>query len=90
MGMAKIINHLQMKDLTLYEFNILNEEKQYYLIFNEGIFLDEHHENDKRFALYALYKFFIELEYDIEKNKITNKVSFIYGEKLDRYSKLKF
>ena len=90
MGMAKIINQLQMKDLTLYEFNILNEEKQYYLIFNEGIFLDEHHENDKRFALYALYKFFVEVEYDIKKNKIINKVSFIYGEKLDRYSKFKF
>ena len=90
MGMAKTINQIQMKDFTLYEFNVLTEEKQYYLIFNEGIFLDEHHENDKRFALYALYKFFIELEYDIEKNKITNKVSFIYGEKLDRYSKLKF
>lgn len=76
--------------MTLYEFNILNEEKQFYLIFNEGIFLDDYHENDKRFALYAMYKFFIELEYDIDKNKITNKVSFIYGEKLDRYSKLKF
>lgn len=56
----------------------------------KGYFLDEYHENDKRFALYALYKFFIEVEYDIEKNKITNKVSFIYGEKLDRYSKFKF
>lgn len=38
MGMEKIKNHLQMKDLTLYEFNVLNEEKQYYLVFNEGIF----------------------------------------------------
>lgn len=90
MGMAKILNHLQMKDLTLYEFNIFNEEKQYYLIFNAGIFLDEHQENDKRFALYALYKFFIEVEYDITKNMIINKVSFVFGEKLDRYSKFKF
>ena len=79
-----------MKELTLYEFNVLSEEKQFYLIFNEGIFLDEHQENDKRFALYALYKFFIEVEYDITNNKIINKVSFVYGEKLDRYSKFKF
>lgn len=55
-------------------------------IFNDGLFIDQYHENDKRFALYALYKFFIELEYDIEKNKITNKVSFVSGEKLDRYA----
>lgn len=76
-----------MKVLHLYEFNVLDEAQQYSLIFNEGIFLDEHREGDKRFALYALYICFVEVEYDNSLNKITNKVSFVSGEKLDRYSK---
>ena len=87
MGLAKILIKLQMKKLTLYEFNVLSDEKQFCLIFNEGIFLDTHYENDKKYALYALYRFFVEVEYEPTKNKIINKVSFVSGEKLNRYSK---
>lgn len=47
-----------------------------------------HLEGTMRFALYAINKFFVEIEFDVKTNKIINKVSFITGEKLDRYSKL--
>lgn len=40
----------------------------------------------KRFALYAINKFFVEVDYDILNTCIVNKVCFKSGEKLDRYS----
>lgn len=77
-----------MEELTLYEYKLLPVEKQYVLVFNEGQFLDTFEKGTSRFALYALYKFFVEVEYDVNNNEIVNKVSFITGEKLDRYSNL--
>ncbi len=74
------------KELTLYEFKMLSDHEQYDLLFTKGEFLDVHLEVNSRFALYALFKFFVEIEYDSVNNKIVNKVSFISGKKLDRYS----
>jgi len=78
------------KELTLYEFKMLSDNEQYDLIFKEGEFLDALIQGNVRFALYAVYKFFVEIEYNSVNNKIVNKISFISGEKLDRYSNLKF
>lgn len=74
-----------MKELTLYEFKLLSDHEQYDLVFTQGQFLDIYLEQNSRFALYAVFKFFVEIEYDSLNNKIVNKVSFISGEKLDRY-----
>lgn len=80
-----------MKDkiLNLYEFKMLSDHKQYDLIFTKGDYLDVHIEVNSRFALYALFKFFVEIEYNSLNNKIANNVSFISGERLDRYSNLR-
>ncbi|MCX2680646.1 hypothetical protein OOZ15_11895 [Galbibacter sp. EGI 63066] len=47
-----------------------------------------HLEGTTRYALYAVNKFFVEVEYNTITNKIVNKVSFKTGDKLDRYSNL--
>lgn len=73
---------------TLYEFKQLSDHKQYDTIFNRGEFVDYYFQGNSRFVLYVLFKFFVEIEYDSANNKILNKVSFITGEKLDRYSNL--
>ena len=78
---------MQLKELTLNEYKKLSDHEQYDLVFTQGKFLDYHLEGKSRYALYALYRFFVEVEYDIKSNKITNKVSFITGTKLDRYTK---
>ncbi|MDP5228995.1 MAG: hypothetical protein NWQ38_01275 [Cellulophaga sp.] len=75
--------------MTLYEFNSLTKHLMYDVTFQKGVFLDVKIENDKRFALYALGMFFVEIEYDIEQNKIQNICSFKTGALLDKYSNLK-
>tara|TARA_B100002049_G_C15813438_1_gene263898 strand:- start:23 stop:265 length:243 start_codon:yes stop_codon:yes gene_type:complete len=74
--------------MTLYEFKLLPEQEQYNKLFNEGDFLTYRLRPTSRFALYALEKFFVEVEYDPKNNKIINAVSFISGKKLDKYSNL--
>ncbi|WP_417885053.1 hypothetical protein [Zunongwangia sp.] len=72
--------------MTLYEFKLLPEQEQYRTLFNQGEFITYRLESKARFALYALEKFFVEVEYDPKSNKIVNKVSFVSGKKLDLYS----
>lgn len=45
---------------------------------------------EKRFALYAIDMFFVEIEYDRINNKIIGLRSFKTDEILDKYSDLKF
>lgn len=45
-------------------------------------------EESKRFVLYAVDMFFVEVEYSILENKIINKRSFIQGEILDKFFSL--
>ncbi len=44
-------------------------------------------DENKRFALYAIDMFFVEVEYDNEKNVIINKKAFVTGEILNKYSR---
>lgn len=66
----------------------MTDHKQYDLVFSHGQFLTYHLEENKRYALYAINKFFVEIEYDVINNHIVNKVSFKSGKKLDRYSRI--
>ncbi len=72
--------------MTLYEFSRLSEQIQYDTIFKEGIILDVRVDQQGRFLLYALDKFFVEVEYSNKLNKIINKRTFKEGELLDKYS----
>lgn len=76
-------------ELSLYEFKLLEDKEQYNFIFNHGKYLTYHLDGNKRYALYAVERFFVEVEYNVVSNKIENKVAFKTGEKLDRYSDLK-
>ncbi len=42
--------------MTLYEFKLLDKEKQYDVIFKQGTFIEYHLELNRRFALYAVDK----------------------------------
>jgi len=76
-----------MSKLSLYDFKILSDYEQYDVVFSEGTFIDAIVEENTRYALYAVDLFFIEIEYDVARNKIVGKTSFVTGEKLNRYSK---
>ena len=75
--------------ITLYEFLALPDQEQYNIVFNTGEYLDIRIEESRRFVLYAVDLFFVEVEYNSEDNKIVNKRAFVQGEILDKYSGLK-
>lgn len=72
--------------ITLYEFLALKDQEQYDLVFTEGVFIDYKIEDNKRFALYAIEMFFVEVEYDNLNNTIKNKIAFKTGRILEKYS----
>lgn len=74
------------KKITLYEFKRLPEEEQYEIIFNKGTFLDFSLDGNKRYALYAVDLFFVEVQYNSRRNEIVEKRLFKAGELLDKYS----
>ena len=75
-----------MSKLSLYDFKNLSDHEQYDVVFNEGTFIDALFEENTRYALYAVDLFFVEIEYDVARNKIVGKTSFVTGEKLNRYT----
>ncbi len=77
-----------MEKYTLYQFKLLSDQEQYDLVFNKGQFLTYRLKLNSRFALYALHRFFVEIEYNVKRNKIVNKVSFITGDKMDLYGNM--
>lgn len=72
--------------ITLYEFLALPDQDQYDIIFNVGEYLDLRLDESRRFVLYAVDMFFVEVEYNALENKIVNKRAFVSGEILDRYT----
>lgn len=74
--------------ITLYEFLALQDQEQYHIIFTEGLFLEIRIEESRRYALYAVDLFFVEVEYDNLRNKIINKRAFVSGEILEKYLNL--
>lgn len=72
--------------ITLDEFKSLPDQEQFDVIFTIGDFLKIRPVENKRFVLYAVDRFFVELEYDNEIQKIVNKKAFVTGKVLNKYS----
>jgi len=75
--------------LPLYQYKLLSGHEQYDLLFTQGDFLDMVMEGNSRFAVYGLFRFFVEVEYNNKENKIIGLKSFVTGEIMEKYSKLK-
>jgi hypothetical protein len=75
--------------MTLYEFILLAEHQQYDEVLNgSGVYLDNHINGNQRFNLYAIDKFFVEVEYNNTKNKIVGLRPFKTGSILNKYSNI--
>lgn len=72
--------------MTLKEFNELEPLKQYDLVFTKGDFLEYWIDDPKRYALYSVFKFYVEIEYHPVTNKISGLKAFEVGSLLDKYS----
>ena len=75
-----------IQNMTLREFNQLNHSDRLFIVVDQGIFLDNYVTKDIRMNLYAVDKFFVELVYDSEENKIIEVRSFKAGPELEKYS----
>ena len=54
----------------------------------QGVYLDKYIPKDKKFNLYAINMFFVEVCYNSIENKISGIKSFKSGHLLDRYSNI--
>jgi hypothetical protein len=74
--------------MTLYDFNKLELNDRMEVVNQKGVFLDNFISEIERFNLYAIDKFFVEIEYNNTENKIVGLISFKTGDLLDKYSNL--
>lgn len=59
--------------MTLYEYRMLSEDDQWDAVFSIGKFLDIFIEGNSKYVLYAIDKFFVEVEWNIENDNIIGK-----------------
>lgn len=74
--------------MILYEYKTLSEDDQWDNVFSKGKFLDIDLEGNSKYVLYALDKFFIEVEWNDETDEIVGKEEFAYCDNLDKYSNI--
>jgi len=72
--------------MTIKEFDKLSEHERYDIIFTQGDFIEYWIEKNQRFALYAVFMFYVEIEYDGVENKIKGIISFDDGKLLDKHA----
>ena len=72
--------------MGLYEYMMLDETEQWNTLWDSGTFLTHRLEPNKKFTLYALFDFFVEVELNIYTQKIVGKGQFKTGKTLDKYS----
>jgi hypothetical protein len=74
--------------MKLYEFNLLDINNQMETVNQQGVYLDNYITKSKKFNLYAINMFFIEVCYKSLENKISGIKSFKSGHLLDKYSNI--
>jgi hypothetical protein len=71
--------------MTLYQFNLLDEDHQANIVWNAGIHIDERKDKDLTILLYQIDAFYVEVYYHQEQNKIIRFRSFSSTEQLQPY-----
>jgi hypothetical protein len=74
--------------MTLYDFNSLDFKEQLTIVYDVGVFIENHITENRRCNLYAIEMFFVELTYNTETNSVTEIKSFKAGYLLDKYSNI--
>ena len=72
--------------MTINEFNKLDNHNKFDLTFNQGTFIEYFINGNQRFALYSIFKFYVEVKYCTSENKIKELTSFDDGVLLEKYS----
>lgn len=72
-------------DITLYEFNSLDEFEKGEALWEYGEHITERFGGDVGYSLYQLNDFYVEVEYNGDQNKISRFTSFSTSTKLEPY-----
>lgn len=71
--------------MGLYEYMTLSNEQQWDELWDKGKFITEYISIDCKFALYALHKFYVEIELCVSTDKILGKNLFKEGHAVEKY-----
>ncbi|WP_417861402.1 hypothetical protein [Winogradskyella sediminis] len=71
--------------LSFLNFINLQQHEQFDLVFTQGDFINYYLKGETRYAIYSLFTFFVEIEYNVRKNKILDIIAFEDGRLIDRY-----
>jgi hypothetical protein len=72
--------------MGLYDFMILSKEEQWNELWAKGKFITNLKLIDRKYSLYALHEFFVEVELKGTTDKILGMKTFIEGDLLEKYS----
>jgi len=75
--------------VTLSQFKSLPQDTQYNTVWERGVLIDARMTNEYTFVLYELDSFYVEIQYDVECNKIIELKSFTSLKPLNDYLNLK-
>lgn len=71
--------------MGIYDFLALSHEDQWDTLWEEGVYLTSFKSIDCCFHLYAVGRFFVEVELCPIKESILNMGVFVHGRKMDKY-----
>lgn len=74
--------------MSIQEYEALSPDDKFRIALTEGQFMDHKIEGAISYTLYSLDKFFVEIMYNVSKNKILDLNSFVQGHQLDRHTKI--
>ena len=72
-------------DISLYEFNALNDFEKGDVLWKHGVHVFERFDVEKGYSLYQLNNFYVEVQYNGGINAITKFTSFSTDAKLEPY-----
>ncbi len=71
--------------MNLYQFNMLNTDEKLKSVWKYGAFIDNYITDSERTNLYGINKFYVDVVYDPDTNKIVEVRSFKKGKCLEKY-----
>lgn len=71
--------------MGIYEYLALSKEEQWDVLWDQGVFLTSYKSIDCSFQLYAIERFYVELELCPLNGTILEMGLFVHGKKINKY-----
>ncbi|MBO6828859.1 MULTISPECIES: hypothetical protein [Flavobacteriaceae] len=72
--------------MRIYDYLALSKEEQWETLWDDAVYVASFRSIDCCFQLYAMDRFFIELELCPQQGSILNMGVFVHGKKMDKYT----